>query len=196
MNFIEELTSKVSEITQQKISPDTIVDAYYCGLYTLDHDLPDNQSILNRVQKARNQPKCDKTLITPLPILSLAHLSRPNRIQSRRTDDLQNISTVQVFTGLFYNKNLNSLTVEAHAYLYKAAQPLRDKIERGNDDNGQTPQEYFVPSLFVPVPYALPKKQTAVVLPPQPPCIVYQWNHSLVLVNHRGGIIEITPKCS
>lgn len=195
MNFIEELTSKVSEITQQTIASDVIVDAY-CGLYTLDHDLPDNQSILKRVQKARNKPKCDKELIVPLPILSLAHLSRPNRVQSHRTADLQKISTVQVFTGLFYNKNFNSLTVEAHAYLYKAAQPSRDKIERGNNDNGQTPQEYFVPSLFVPVPYALPKKQTAVVLPPQPPCIVYQWNHSLVLVNYRGGIIEITPKCS
>ena len=184
MNFIEELTSKVSAITHSTIASDTIVDAYYCGLYTLDHDLP------------RNKPKCDKELIVPLPILSLAHLSRPNRVQSHRTADLQKISTVQVFTGLFYNKNLNSLTVEAHAYLYKAAQPSRDKIERGNNDNGQTSQEYFVPSLFVPVPYALPKKQTAVVLPPQPPCIVYQWNHALTLVNHRGGIIEITPKCS
>lgn len=195
MDFIKELTSKVSEIAQQKISPDTIVDAY-CGLYTLDHDLPDRQSIVDCVQEARNQPKCDKTLITPLPILSLAHLSRPNRIQSYRTDDLQKISTVQVFTGLFYNKNLNSLTVEAHAYLYKAAQPSRDKIERGNNDNGQTPQEYFVPSLFVPVPCALPKRQATVVLPSQPPCIVYRWNHALKLVTHRGGIIEITSKCS
>ena len=195
MNFIEELTSKVSEITQQTIASDVIVDAYR-GLYTLDHDLPDNQSILNRVQKARNKPKRDKELIVPLPILSLAHLSRPNRIQGYRTDDLQKISTVQVFTGLFYNKNLNSLTVEAHAYLYKAAQPSRDKIEGGNNDNGQTPQEDFVPSLFVPVPCALPKRQATVVLPSQPPYIVYQWNHSLVLVNHRGGIIEITPKCS
>ena len=195
MDFIEALTSKVSQITQQAISSDSIIDTY-CSLYTFGHDIPDQQTINTLIHEAKNQPKCDKTLITPLPILSLAHLSRPNRIQSRRTDDLQKISTVQVFTGLFYNKNLNSLTVEAHAYLYKAAQPSRDKIERGNNDNGQTSQEYFVPSLFVPVPYALPKKQTAVVLPPQPPCIVYQWNHALTLVNHRGGIIEITPKCS
>lgn len=196
MNFIEALTSKVSEIAQQKISPDTIVDAY-CGLYTLDHDLPDNQSITDRVQEVRNKPKCDKELIVPLPISSLANLNRPNQVKSHRVDNIKPIAEVQVFTGLFYNKNLNSVTIEAHAYLYKAAKkPSIDRIETGNNDDGQTPQEYFIPSLFMPVPYALPKRQTTVVLPSQPPCIVYRWNHALTLVTHRGGIIEITPKCS
>jgi hypothetical protein len=193
MNFIEELTSKVSEITQQTIASDVIVDAYR-DLYTLDHDLPDRQSIVDCVQEARNQPKCDKTLITPLPILSLAHLSRPNRIQSYRTDDLQKISTVQVFTGLFYNKNLNSVMIEAHACLKDSDKTAKNYSEMSNP--GAEEQDYFVPSLFIPMPYALPKRQATVVLPSQPPCIVYQWNHSLVLVNHRGGIIEITPKCS
>lgn len=193
MDFIKELTSKVSEITQQTIASDVIVDAY-CGLYTLDHDLPDNQSILNRVQKARNKPKRDKELIVPLPIWSLADLNRPNQVRSYRVDNIQQVSVVRVFAGLFYNKNLNSVMIEAHAYLKDSDKTTKNYSEMSNP--GAEEQDYFVPSLFVPVPYALPKRQATVVLPSQPPCIVYRWNHALTLVTHRGGIIEITPKCS
>lgn len=193
MDFIEALTSKVSEITHSTIASDMIIDAYR-DLYTFNHDLPDNQSILNRVQKARNKPKRDKELIVPLPISSLASLNRPNQVRSHRVDNLKPILEVQVFTGLFYDKNLNSVMIEAHACLKDSDKTVKNYSEMSNP--GAEEQDYFVPSLFVPVPYALPKRQATVVLPSQPPCIVYRWNHALTLVTHRGGIIEITPKCS